>query len=542
MNTSTHRPQPTKNLGLKAFLFVLLVTVCSISVWIIGKKEPWKIEASAAPSMVYGTPIIIHNPTPAVSDGFGISAIDGNVFIVGADADDTGATDAGSAYLYDATTGNLLQTFNNPIPADTDIFGSSVSISGDKVLIGASFDDTGATNAGSAYLYDATTGALLHTFNNPTPAWEDYFGRSVSISGDKVLIGAFGEEYIAEIVAPDAGSAYLYDATTGALLQTFNNPTPVAYDRFGTSISISGDKALIGTPLDDTGATDAGSAYLYDATTGALLQTFNNPTPAAADKFGYSVSISGDKVLIGAISDDTGATDAGSAYLYDATTGALLQTFNNPTPILGNPLFGRSVSISGDKVLIGATGDGSGGSAFLYDATTGALLHTFNDPTPAAPDVFGVSVSISGDKVVIGATGDGTKAYNSGSAHLYLLQNDTDGDGLADSVDNCPADVNVDQADTDSDGQGNVCDFTPNGDMDGDGVDELADNCPGIANPGQEDADADGIGNVCDPTPNGDPDPDPTDIDQCKNVGWMDYAFSNQGQCVSFVNTGHDSR
>ncbi len=96
----------------------------------------------------------------------------------------------GSAYLFDTTTGNLLQTFNKPTPEDGDNFGNSVSLSGTSALIGAPGDDTGATGAGSAYLFDTTTGNLLQTFNNPTPQINDQFGASVSLSGTSALIGA----------------------------------------------------------------------------------------------------------------------------------------------------------------------------------------------------------------------------------------------------------------------------------------------------------------------------------------------------------------
>ena len=539
MNTSIHTPQPKKQaLNKSLVLLLILVLFLLFALLSIRAIVTAPVEAS---TMVYGAPIAIHNPVPTENDVFGVSvSIDGDTFVVGAHEYGTAAADAGSAYLYDAATGTLLRTFNNPTPAGQDSFGWSVAHSGGKVLVGAIRDNTGASDAGSAYLFDATTGALLHTFNNPTPAVDDHFGYSVSLAGDKALIGAIHDE----TGATNAGSAYLFDATTGALLHTFNNPTPAAYEDFGVSVSLSGDKALIGAFHDGFGATDDGSAYLFDTTTGALLRTFNNPTPAANDGFGVSVSISGDKALIGA-SHDTGATDAGSAYLFDATTGALLHTFNNPTPAAGD-VFGVSVSLSGDKALIGTPGDAAGatnaGSAYLFGATTGALLHTFNNPTPAPYDHFGISVSLSGDKVMIGTLEDDTGAANAGSAYLYLLQPDTDGDGIADSADNCPADANADQADTDADGQGNPCDFTPNGDTDGDGIDELVDNCPGVANALQEDNDVDGIGNACDPTPNGETNPNPTSVDQCKQLGWMDFAFSNQGQCVAFVNTGHDSR
>jgi len=142
----------------------------------------------------------------------------------------------------------------------------------------------------------------------------------------------------------------------GVLLQTFNNPTPASGDDFGFSVSLSGNNVLVGAFDDNTGANDAGSAYLFDATTGNLLQTFNNPTPVSSDLFGFSVSLSGNFVLVGALNDDTGASNAGSAYLFDATTGNLLQTFNNPTPA-SSDRFGFSVSVSGNNVLVGAPND-----------------------------------------------------------------------------------------------------------------------------------------------------------------------------------------
>lgn len=95
--------------------------------------------------------------------------------------------------------------------------------------------------------------------------------------------------------------------------------------------------------------------------------------------------------------------------------------------------------------------------------------------------------------------------------------NDADFDGVADSNDNCPTVANADQADTDNDGTGDVCDTTPNGDDDLDGFDNSTDNCPSIANADQIDTDTDGLGDACDSTPNGDTDTDGVDnnIDNC---------------------------
>lgn len=106
---------------------------------------------------------------------------------------------------------------------------------------------------------------------------------------------------------------------------------------------------------------------------------------------------------------------------------------------------------------------------------------------------------------------------------------DADGDGVADSVDNCPQAANTDQADNDGDGIGNACDSTPNGDTqpdaDGDGVADALDNCPNTANGDQADNDGDGIGNVCDSTPNGDY--------QCTQTTASNYSHVQAGRATT---------
>ncbi len=372
---------------------------------------------SAVFSPAYGTLLqTFNNPNPSTNDLHGQAvSISGNRALVGApNTELTGGP--GTAYLYDTTNGNLLQTFNNPTPAGGDQFGIAVSLDGNNALIGARNDDTGASDAGSAYLFDATTGNLLQTFNNPTPALNDEFGGSVSVSGIKVLIGASQDD----TGASDAGSAYVF-ATTGALLQTINNPTPGIDEFFGTSVSLDGNNALIGSPSDDF-VPNAGRAYLFDATTGNLLQPFNNPTPVFPDAFGVSVSVSGTKALIGAQGESAVADLAGAAYIFDITNGNLLHTLLNPTAT-SFELFGSSVSLSGNNALVGApfhdAGNGAG-IAHLFDASTGNLVKTFNNPSgsPAA-DFFGTAVSCDGNNALIGAPQHDTGFSNSGIAYLF---------------------------------------------------------------------------------------------------------------------------
>jgi len=399
----------------------------------------------------------IFSPMPAPGDFFGSAiAVDGNNILVGAPGDDTGAQDAGIAYLFD-NNGNLLQAFSNPTPEGGDEFGGSVALSGTNILIGADTDDTSGTDTGAAYLFDAG-GALLQTFLNPTPVTQDDFGFSLAIAGANIVIGARFDD----TAGANAGAAYLFDAG-GNLLQTFLSPAPTALARFGAAVAIAGNNVLIGgrtdtvylfetngnlqqaftnpgagfgefgeaaiaidgnnvligARLDDTGATDAGAAYLFDIN-GALLQTYLNPAPANADLFGTSVAIDGNNVLIGADGNAVGPGGANAAYLFD-TNGALLQTLLNPTP--GDfDRFGTASATDGTDILIGAPSDDLGapnaGAAYLFDSS-GALVQTFLNPAPANSDNFGNAVSLEGANVLIGVPNDDTSAPNAGIVYLF---------------------------------------------------------------------------------------------------------------------------
>jgi len=109
----------------------------------------------------------------------------------------------------------------------------------------------------------------------------------------------------------------VFSPAYGVLLHTFDDPTVTSGDLFGSSVSISGNNVLVGTPGDDTNGGAVGQAHLFDATTGALCQTFDDPTVTSADFFGSSVSISGNNVLVGAPGDDTNGFAVGQAHLFD---------------------------------------------------------------------------------------------------------------------------------------------------------------------------------------------------------------------------------
>jgi outer membrane protein assembly factor BamB len=353
------------------------------------------------------------NPSPDFQDNFGFSvALADNRVLVGAPFDDTGAITSGTAYLFNASTGNLLQTFLNPTPGEVRQFGNSVALADNLVVIGAP-----GTQENKVYLFDANTGNLLQTFLSPALDPFNAFGFSVALVDNQVLIGDFGAGTEPNT---DTGAAYLFDATTGTLLQTFLSPTPGRFGAFGLSVALADNLALIGAPQENT---FNGAAYLFNTITGTLLQTFSNPTPDNFDNFGDSVALVGNKVLIGAPFDHIGAQRNGAAYLFDATTGTLLQTFLNPTPA-DYDRFGDSVALVGNNVLIGAPEDDdigieNSGAAYLFDATTGTLLQSFFNPTPGRFDEFGFSVALADNQLLIGSRFDNDGGINSGAAYLF---------------------------------------------------------------------------------------------------------------------------
>src|SRR5262249_25959062 len=177
--------------------------------------------------------------------------------------------DAGAAYVFDldsATPGAPALEIPEQAGYPRDEFGTSVAIDGNYLVVGAPKEDTGAVNAGSAYVFDlssSTPAVPVLTIHNPAPNTNDYFGASVGISGNHVVVGAYQNNS----GATHSGSAYVYDlasATPAVPVVTWNNPAPGADDWFGLTLAISDSWVVVGAPDDDTGAEDAGSAYLFN--------------------------------------------------------------------------------------------------------------------------------------------------------------------------------------------------------------------------------------------------------------------------------------
>ncbi|MCH8878385.1 MAG: FG-GAP repeat protein [Planctomycetes bacterium] len=411
----------------------------------------------------------------AAGNRLGISvSISGGITIVGAFADDDACPgdyecSSGSAYLFNATTGEQHHKLIAEDTAEGDSFGWSVSISGDSAIVGAPFDDDNGGNSGSAYVFrrdqdGAENWGEVRKLTAIDAALNDGFGRSVAISNSIAIVGAAGvDDACPGNPDCDSGSAYIFRRDRGGVdnwgeFLKLTSSDAAESDRFGWSVAISGNVAIVGAPLDDDACPDdpdcnSGSAYLFDVTTGQQLHKLiaddadGNPEGSFyGDFFGASVAISGGVAIVGVFRDDDACSDnpncdSGSAYVFDVATGQQLHklTAHDGT---AEDFFGSSVAISGGIAIVGSRQhDDAGhnsGSAYMFDVATGQQLDKLNARDAEPADEFGLGVAISSDRIIVGArlvddACPGEPNCNSGAAYIFAPSDsceDEDGDGL----------------------------------------------------------------------------------------------------------------
>ncbi len=255
---------------------------------------------------------------------------DGSYAIVGAHGVDTGGTNTGAAYIFTRSGTSWSQQAKiqaSDVQAG-DLFGTSVAISSDGTyaIVGAYNEDTGAGNAGAAYIFtrSGSTWTQQQKIQSSDAEGSDFFGISVSISSDGsyAIVGATGED----TGGSAAGAAYIFtrSGSTWTQQQKIQSSDVQAGDGFGNSVSISGDTnhAIVGAAGEDTGFTGAGSSYIFSrsGSTWTEQRILRSPTALEKDFFGKSVSMSsnGSYVLVGANEDDGGRVSNGTSYIYEA--------------------------------------------------------------------------------------------------------------------------------------------------------------------------------------------------------------------------------
>ncbi|HMX26190.1 MAG TPA: putative Ig domain-containing protein, partial [Blastocatellia bacterium] len=376
----------------------------------------------------------------------------------------------------------------------SDRFGFSVAVSGDTVVVGAIFEGSSATGVnGDGTNNDASDSGAAYVFVRSGTLWSqqaylkasntgagDYFGASVAVSGDTVVVGAYQEDSNATGVngdgtnnlATDSGAAYVFvrSGTTWTQQAYLKASNTGAYDNFGRSVAVSGDTVVVGAYNESSNATgvngnqennsalSSGAAYVFvrGGTTWSQQAYLKAANTGAFDSFGYAVAVSGDTVVVGAIYESSNATGvngdgtnnlanrSGAAYVFVRSGTAWTQQAYLKASNTGvADLFGQSVAVSGETVVVGAyqeasnatgvNGDGTNnlatdsGAAYVFvrSGTTWSQQAYLKAADTAAQDFFGISVAISGDTVVVGAMFEDSNATGVNGAGANYLAGDS---------------------------------------------------------------------------------------------------------------------
>ncbi len=439
------------------------------------------------------------------SDQLGYSvAVSGDTVVVGAFGEDSVATgvngdqsnnnalSAGAAYVFvrNGSTWSQQAYLKASNTGASDLFGYSVAVSGDTVVVGAIMEDSSATGvdgdevdngameSGAAYVFvrsgtSWTQQAYLKASNTGAGDW---FGWSVAISGDTVVVGALREDSSATGVngdqsnnnTLDSGAAYVFlrSGTTWSQQAYLKASNTDVHDEFSYSVTVSGDTVVVGASDEDSAATgvngnqtnnnaqSAGAAFVFvrSGSTWSQQAYLKASNTGAGDFFGISVTLSGDTLAIGAFMEDSSATgvngnqsdnnavDSGAAYVFTRNgTSWGQQAYLKASNTGADDQLGWSVAGSGDTVVVGAfmedssatgvNGDESNNGAvdsgavyvFTRSGTMWSQQAYLKASNTGAGDHFGESVAVSGGTAMVGArfedsnaTGvDGNQASNS---------------------------------------------------------------------------------------------------------------------------------
>jgi len=401
-----------------------------------------------------------------------VVSISGDTLVSGSPFRDGVAANEGRVFVYERESGfglpwGQVAEIAASDPAVGSLFGSSVSIDGDRMIVGAPGDDESGRNTGAAYLFerspsDSNVWVEVSKILPPTVngSGGDAFGSAVAIHEDTMLIGSPGANLPG---APRSGKAFIYRRIAGtwtageALVASDNRVNALLIndrESFGASVALEGDTAVVGSPnanlSDSVFGWDYGAAYIFTRPAFAdpfveltRIDEFADPDSLNYSGFGFSVDLSGDRLLIGrySASGPNGAFRGGSVQLRErnqdgADQWGLVQEFapssgGNSTP------FGYSVAVSGDLLMIGSPGPDFGSDdargavdVYRYDAAVSpswTQIDRFMPGEEGAEDRYGHSVALDGFTGVAGAQMDGAnslEASEAGAVYAYQFQYD----------------------------------------------------------------------------------------------------------------------
>ncbi len=330
----------------------------------------------------------------------------------------------GAVYVFERNSNTSWPQIDKLTPTGAgplDLFGAELAIAGSYIAVCA---PKASADAGAVYMFlqSGSTWSQVQVLTASDTAAGHSFGRSISMDGDAMVIGAPGNE-----------AAYVFRLVAGSWVeeQKLTRAGGVAGDIFGISVSVHGDEIVVGAPGDDTDDVDAGSVYLFELSGAVWSETlrFGSLTPGVGDGFGYSAAIGSEYLAVGAPFDDDFGTDSGAAHRF-LRTGPGSWTSQGVLTAPAAPTFaddnvGLDIVTDTNIILVSQPGGdlqgAESGGVQIFTERVGSFFGDVMFPTDTeAGDGLGSSIGIAGCWMISGAPRDDDLGETSGSAYVFL--------------------------------------------------------------------------------------------------------------------------
>lgn len=379
-----------------------------------------------------GALVVPDAPEAGEGLGWGLGC-DGTRMIGGAPTNDAMGASAGSAVVF-APGASGFQEEQRLFASDAeagDQFGVAADIAGALALVGASLEDTGASNAGAAYAYrfDGMSWGSEQKLQLAAPGVGDQFGIAVALDGARAAVGANATD----AGATNAGSVTVYRDEAGSLTfeQTLVADDPTFNAFLGTAVALDGDVLVAGAPGLFTNTTMTGAAYVFrrSGVSWSQEQKLGPGDLALGDLFGQAVAVGPNVVAVGAPKHAAGGAARGAVYVYryDGSSWVAVPKLV-ASDAMDADLFGYSVGVDGDDILVGMNRDGDSGGPypsspvlrFRWNGSSYDEVGRYRNPDGAnRRDAFGRTLAVAGNDVCIGAYSDELTAGSAGTLYRF---------------------------------------------------------------------------------------------------------------------------
>lgn len=362
--------------------------------------------------------------------------LDGDMMLAGAPGFDIGEDfNAGAAYLVsrnDQGEWNVGRRLVADHSHPYDLFGSSVALEGDLALVGATGDDNGGSCTGSSkgavfvHQRSGNQWPLVQKLEAPDAHCGALYGYQMELEDGHLIVA--GKQTSAGGISRGKLYAYDWNGASFDLVQQITDPNGANYDDFGTAIDLDGDRLAVGSP-GDTSKPSGKVTLLERAGPGspwAITHTITTTSGNDGDLFGHDVALDGDVLAIGSQGEETFGYWSGAVYMHrwDGSAWALEEKL---FPVDGDNgdgnLFGLSVDVLGDAVIIGAPRDERGGAynvgaAYLYQFDGSSWEgERLVRPDQGNNQNFGWEVTLDDEQLLV-------NAYTQGSGRVHVFDRD----------------------------------------------------------------------------------------------------------------------